>query len=359
MAIRIETPDTTDALTEFLGFHDEVYAARSARWTAMVPFQLPILSGQGPFARDRTLRPFVARDGGKIVARVAALVDQRYQRHWNEKLGHVVMFEALPDTREAVRQLMDAACEWLEGQGTVAARAGMGMLEFPFVIDETEILPPAFMRQNPLSYQSLLKDAGFETEQGFVDYRITVRPDLVARWESAREAARRAGFEIVKLKDVPESRRVREFTTTWNETFRTHWGYTPFSEEEIAQLLVMLAPIGMLDSSIIAYQNGEPMGVLWIMPDTSFLATRAPGRELAGAEKVNFLGIGVREAARGRGLNLAMAANAFLEFVERGYTHVSYTLVLDDNWPSRRTAEKLGATVCANYLAYRRNFRRR
>ena len=359
MAIRIETPEGTDALTEFLTFHDEVYASRGARWTAMVPFQLPILAGEGPFMRDRTLRPFVARDAGKVVARVVALIDERYQRHWNEKCGHVVMFEALPDTREAVRLLMDAACEWLEAKGTIAARAGMGMLEFPFVVDETEVLPPAFMRQNPLYYQSLLKDAGFETEKGLVDYRITVRPELVARWESALEAARRSGFEIKNLKDVPDARRAKEFTTIWNETFRTHWGYTPFSEDEITQLLGMLEPIGMLDTSIVAYQNGQPMGVLWIMPDTSFLATCAPGRALRDVEKVNFLGIGVREAARGRGLNLAMAANAFLEFVRRGYTHLSYTLVLDDNWPSRRTAEKLGATVCANYLAYRRNFRRR
>jgi hypothetical protein len=38
---------------------------------------------------------------------------------------------------------------------------------------------------------------------------------------------------------------------------------------------------------------------------------------------------------------------------------VSYTLVLDDNWPSRRTAEKLGAEVCASYVAYRREFRTR
>jgi hypothetical protein len=36
-----------------------------------------------------------------------------------------------------------------------------------------------------------------------------------------------------------------------------------------------------------------------------------------------------------------------------GNTHVSYTMVVDDNWSSRRTAEKLGGRVCANYLVYR------
>jgi hypothetical protein len=53
-----------------------------------------------------------------------------------------------------------------------------------------------------------------------------------------------------------------------------------------------------------------------------------------------------------------MSAYAYLQLAERGYTHVSYTLVLDDNWPSRRTAERLGAYVCANYMVYRRNLPR-
>ena len=53
-----------------------------------------------------------------------------------------------------------------------------------------------------------------------------------------------------------------------------------------------------------------------------------------------------------------MASYAFLGLVRRGWTHLSYTLVLDDNWASRRTGEGLGASLCANYVAYRRNLRR-
>ena len=48
-----------------------------------------------------------------------------------------------------------------------------------------------------------------------------------------------------------------------------------------------------------------------------------------------------------------------LQFARAGAIHLSYTIVLDDNWPSRRTAEKLGAHVCANYMVYRRNFSHR
>jgi GNAT superfamily N-acetyltransferase len=356
--VRIETPEGTDALTEFVLFHDRVYATRPARWSAFVPLELPILTGESPFVEGRRVRPFVARVGGDILARAAAVVDSRYHRHWGERLGHIVMFEALPGTREATRLLLDAACEWLEREGTEAARAGFGVLEFPFVIDAYDALPPPFVRHNPAYYHALLKDAGFETEKGLVDYKLRVRPELVARWESAVEAAHRSGYRLVPLKDVPPSRRVAEFTELWCDTFKSHWGFTPFSEGEVALLAELQGPAGMLDLSLIAYAGERPVGVLWVMPEITAIAALAPGHVLTDAEKLNFLGIGVREAARGRGVNTAMAGHAYLELVRRGATHLSYTLVLDDNWPSRRTAAKLGAAVCASYVVYRRNFRR-
>ena len=359
MAIQIETPRGIDALSEFVTFHDTVYETRPVRWTSFLPLELPILTGESPFLRGRRARPFWARDNGRVVARVLAMIDERYQRHWNERLGHTILFEALPDTREAVRRLMNEACDWLAGEGAEAARAGFGVMEFPFIIDAYEPLPPPFTKHNPPYYHSLLKDAGFESEQGWVDYKIRVRPELVARWESALEAARRAGYTIVPLRDVDPKKRVPLFTELWNETFARHWGFTPFIPEEIEILFESLEPAGLFDTSLFAYEGDQPVGVLWVVPDVSMTAMTAPGREIRPEEKLNLLGIGVRAPARGRGVNLAMASYAYLECVKRGQTHVSYTLVLDDNWPSRRTGEKLGGEVCANYLVYRRNFKTR
>ncbi len=358
MAIAIETPAGVDELTEFVTFHDRVYEHHAARWTAFPPLELPLLTDESPFCVDRRIRPFWARESGEIVARVMAVVDERYQRHWSDPIGHALMFEALPGSRAAVRAMMDEACAWLASHGAVAARSGYGLLEFPYVIDAYDPLPPPFVRHTPAYYHSLLKDAGFESEKGWVDYKIRVRPELVARWESALEAVRRAGLVIAPLAEIgPE--RDRLFTEIWNECFARHWGYTPFSTDEITLLFANLEATGMLETSVLAYEGDRPVGVLWVVPDISMTAAFAPGREARDDERLNLLGIGVREEARGRGVNLAMAAYAYLKLVERGATHVSYTLVLDDNWPSRRTGEKLGGEVCANYLVYRRSFRGR
>lgn len=355
--LHIEIPHDRNALAEFAQFYDRVYESRDARWRGSARLEIAVATGESPFNQDRVVRPFVARTDRNIVARVLAVMDMRYNRHWNDRLGQLCWFEALPNTRETVRRLLDEACEWLTSQGATAARAGHGMLEFPFVIDAYDSLPPNALRQNPSYYHGLLKDAGFETEKGFVDYQIAVRPELISRWESMLEAAHRGGYAIVPLRDIPLDRRIREFTATFNETFKIHWGWTPYSEPELAALLHALERIGILDTSVIAYRGDEPVGMLFLVPEHGSDAVLKSGRELRDEEKLNILAIGVHESARGRGVNLGMASYGFLELVRRGAKFLSYTLVLDDNWPSRRTAEKLGAYVCANYVAYRRNWR--
>jgi hypothetical protein len=355
MTIQIETPADENALTEFVRFYDHVYEYRAARWPVPQRRQLRFLMGGQPSDPALELKALVARDGDRILARAVAIVDRHYLRHWNEPLGHIAMFEAMPHTSAAVKMMLDDGCRWLRAQGMETARAGAtGLMDGPFAIDEYEMLPPIIVRQNPGYYHSLLKDAGFETERGWVDYKIEVTPELVARYEAMLAAARRDGFVITPTKDLPADLRVSHFTAIWNHAFARHWGMTPRSETEIAAMFRAFARGSGLETTIIAYRGEEPVGVLNVLRSSTEGVLLAPGRKLGESEKLNWLGIGVHESARGRGVNLAMAAYSYLELIRQGAKFLSYTLVLDDNWPSRRTAEKLGAKVCASYVTYRR-----
>jgi hypothetical protein len=356
-ALKVETLESKEALTEFIRFYDQVYEYRDARWPEDLSWKLSILTTENPFAEGQIMRPLVVREGSRILARVLAVVNERYNQHWQERLGHICWFEALPDARQATKLLLDEACQWLQSQGIRAARAGFARQENPFVIDDYESLPPRILRHNPAYYHSFLKDAGFESEKGFVDYKIEVRPELVARWESALEAARCSGYEILPLRELPPDLCVSDFTATFNDTFKAHWGWTPMTEEEISFLFKILKPLGTLDTSVLAYRDGQPVGMLYVTPERASKVVLKSSRGLKDSERLNLLAIGVCESARGQGVNLAMAGYGFLELVRRGAKYLSYTLVVDDNWPSRRTAEKLGAYICANYLVYRRNFR--
>ena len=355
VALQIETPTEVEPLREFIGFHDRVYEYRTARWPAPTRRHLHILTAQPPYDTGREFRCFLARDNGVVVARVAAIIDHHYIKHWNQPLGHLMMFEALPNSNLAVRALIDAACEWLCFRGMKAARVGAtAFLDAPFAIDEYEALPPSIVRQNPGYYHSLLKDAGFETEKGWVDYKIEVMPALISRYHSMLEAAQRGGFRIAPSTELGDDVRVHDFTAIWNHAFAHHWGMTPRLESEVAAMFSSFAPTRGLDTTVIAYRGNEPVGVLGALRSSTAAVVLAPGRQIRASEKLNWLGIGVHESARGRGVNLAMAAHVYLTLIRQGAKYLSYTLVLDDNWPSRRTAEKLGAKVCASYVTYGR-----
>jgi hypothetical protein len=357
MSVHVELPSGKFRMSEFLQFYDRVHEHRSARWPAFVQFELSVLDPRSPYLAGRIIQPLVARDGDRIAARALAVFDERYNRHWGEGLGHLAMFEALPDSGAATRELVDVACEWLAEHGARAVRSGYGLLDLPFVIDDYESLPPTILRQNPPYYHGLLKDAGFETERGWVDYRLEVQPELIERWRSDLDEALRAGLEIVPLRDLRRTVRAAALVSVWNDAFGRHWGHTPTSAEEFLFLIDALKGSGVLDTSVLAYRDGNPIAALWLVPEHSAAARLAPGRALADEEKLNVLAICVREEERGKGVNLAIAAYGYLELAKRGASHLSYTLVLDDNWPSRRTAEKLGARVRASYVTYRRELR--
>jgi hypothetical protein len=358
MAVRLETPGDRESLTELLRFHDRALADRPARWPTFLPLDLPLLLGESPFSEGRRFRPLLARDAGEIVARGVATIDAPYQRFWNERLGHVLFFDALPGSRDAVRALMDDACGWLAAEGAVAARVGMGLFDMPLVVDAYDALPPTILRENPPCYHALLKDAGFETEQGFVDYRIAVTPDLVARWQRMLDDARRRGYRFAPFGELPAPARAALVADLLNDAFRAHFGYVPTTAAEQALVGAMFEPTGFLETSFFAYDGDTAVGQVYVVPETSAMAAVRPGWVVPEEQRLNFLGIGVRAAVRGRGVNLALAAASYLELVRRGARYLSYTLVLDDNWPSRRTAEKLGAAVCASYVCYRRVLRR-
>jgi GNAT superfamily N-acetyltransferase len=357
LALRIESPAGEAELREFIGLQDSVNSKLPARWPALEAVEMPTLTGHSAVTAGKALRPFLAREGADVVARALAFFDPAYARRWGEPLGHLAMFEAMPGARGAVRAMVDAACEWLRAQGAYAVRAGFFMpLDGPFVIDAYHTLPPFMVRQNPEYYHSMLKDAGFASEKGMVDYRIEVTPELVVRYRSALESARRLGFDIVPLRGIPAQQRVTDFAPAFNEAFHDHWGYVAMPEAAFAEFFELFELVGGLDTSVIAYRSGEVVGTLMCAPEQTTLAVLHQGGRLKDAEKLNFLGIGVRETARGRGVNMAMASYAYLKMIESGARFLSYTLVVDDNWPSRRTAEKLGAKVSANYVVYRRDF---
>jgi len=359
--IRIERVASRDGFEAFARLPFAVYADREAWWPPDTQNETELLSGRALIAAYLDLCPFCAWRDAKLVARVSAVVNHRYNDHWKEKLGQLIHFEAMTGEEDAVAAMMDQALEWLAQRGMKAARSGFAaFLDYPYAIDNYNALPSFLLRGNPDFYHRYFKNARFLTEKGQVDYTAPLTPEILARYREMLEAARRMGAVVKSWREYGFLAAVDLWTDVTNEAFSRHWGWNPITRDEVRPMLTPLGTTLAADLSMVAILDDAPVGAVFSVPDLSrALAQVRPGVRLkperGGGTRGALINIGVVERARSRGVARAMAARSFLTMAAHAMRFAGYTLVLDDNWPSRRTAESLGARVTGNFVTYRRD----
>lgn len=359
--IRIEHINSRDAFEQFARLPYQVYAGRDAWWPPDIQNEIDLLAGRSMITAHLDMSPLCVWSDGKLVARVSAVVNYRYNEHWNEKIGQLIHFEALPDQEDAVNALLEEAINWLARRGMEAVRSGFAaFLDYPYAIDNYGALPSFLLRGNPDFYHRYFKNARFATEKGQLDYTAELTPEILERYRSMVAAARANGVVIKNWREYGFLAAVDIWTDVTNAAFDRHWGWNPITRREVRPMLSPLSPTMVADLSILALIDGEPVGAVFSVPDLSgVLAQVKQGIRLVpergGGTRGALVNVGVIASARSRGIARAMAAQSFLTMAQNHMRYAGYTLVLDDNWPSRRTAESLGARVTGNFVAYRRD----
>ncbi|HJU09530.1 MAG TPA: GNAT family N-acetyltransferase [Candidatus Binataceae bacterium] len=361
-SIRVERIGTRDRFEDFARLPFEIYSRRDAWWPPDIHNEVDLLAGRALITAHLDLSPFCVWRDSKLVARVSAVVNYRYNEHWDEKLGQLIHFEALPGEDEAALALLEEAANWLAQRGMTGVRSGFAaFLDYPYTIDNYGELPSFLLRGNPDCYHRYFKNAHFLTEKGQVDYTAPLNPAILTRYRQMIEAAHQSGVEVRSWREYGFLAAIDSWTDVTNAAFSRHWGWNPVTREEVRPMLVPLAGTLVGDLSMIAVLDGNPVGAVFSVPDLSgMLAQVRAGVQLkperGGGTRGALINIGVLETARSRGIARAMAARSFATMAQHRMRFAGYTLVLDDNWPSRRTAESLGASVTGNFVTYRRDF---
>ncbi len=364
--MKVKSLTSKEELQRYVEFGHEVYRDIPQWVPPDAEHMVALLSGNGGFGSDSQIQPFCVEESERVLATVTAITDDRYNRHWQEQLGHLLFFEALPDQNEAVETLMRAANDWFRARDCQAVRMSMlpGM-QLPLTIDAYDEVPTVFHTYNPSYYHSYIKNAGFRTECGVVQYQIVFTPELATRYRAMVERAEQSGISLRSWNFDRMEAENETFTTLANETFENHFGFMPLPTEVMSGLTVGLKDFLVSDFTLFAEAEGTTVGFVYSLPDLNQVFHRMRGKVIEdNFDEVQqllqtidhgvLLIIGVKTTQRGRGVNLALAARSYLAMIERGYKTASYTVVMDDNWPSRRTAEKLGARVTRNFNLYRK-----
>jgi len=325
---------------------------------------MSFFKGETPFNADSQWQAFWVEAGGEIVATLTAFVQKAYNDHWHEKTGHLLFFEALPNRPDEVRSLFETAIDWLRSAGCDLARCSFFYgLEFPLSLDAYDQVPSLFHRYNPPYYHAYLKDSGFYSDRGAIEYRFELTSELGERYRRITEETRAAGVttRYWNLDDLEAEN--ERFGALVKTSFSRHWGCPPNGPRELRDLTVGMKDFIIPELTGFAEVDGQIAGCVFGLPDLNQVghalrhATAPPTESEIGAlfEKIDhgfLLIIGVDSTFRGKRISSALGASLFSGMIEKGFKTAGYTIVLDENWASRRTAARLGGYPERNYLIY-------
>ena len=191
---------------------------------------------------------FLAYRDGKIVGRVAAIINHRANERWGQKAARFGWIDFVDDA-EVSSSLMGAVEEWARERGMTELQGPLGFTDF----DPEGMLIEGFDRLGTMAtiynypyYPEHLERLGFEKDVDWVEYLIKV-PEK--NWEKAERlsaiVARKYKLRVVHCSSRKElARRYgKALFELVNECYAPLYGYSPLSARQITQFIKQYLPV--------------------------------------------------------------------------------------------------------------------
>ncbi len=296
------------------------------------------------------IQPFLAEDvTGKVVGRVAAIVNGMHLKKYDDGVGFFGFFEC-EEHYDVAEALFDAAADWLKTQGLTALRGPAN----PSLNDTAGLLvdgfdrPPAIlMPYNPPCYEEFLLRYGFEramTMWAYYAHYKFVQTDRMRRGVAIVKR-RHPGLRLrtIDMKRFDEEARI--ILALYNDAWSENWGHVPMTERELVHLAAELKQV--IDPRIVYLleDEGEPVAFSITLPDVNqALRHVKDGRlfpfglaKLLAAVKLGAIHdarmplMGVRRDYHGKGLDALLILHTIDNGPPLGYLAAEVSWVLDVN----------------------------
>jgi GNAT superfamily N-acetyltransferase len=323
---------------------------------------------RNPFYRHAERELFLARRGGRVVGRVAAIHDRLHLETHGDGAGFFGFFEC-EDDRAAAQALLAAAAGWLRARGLRAQRGPVS----PSINDEVGVLVDGFdtpsvlmMPHNPRYYPALVEAAGLSKAKDVLAFQNThtVLPErLIA---AAEVLHRRYGVacRTIDMRRFPEE--IALIKRLFNAGWERNWGHVPLTDGEVDYLAAQLRPLVVPELVVFAERAGVPVGFAAAVPDFNVALRANPsGRLLPGILRVlwaarritrlRVLLLGVVPEWQGRGVDALLYRRICEDGRRRGYDWAEAGWVLEDNAPMINGLVRMGFTPYKTYRIYERS----
>ena len=352
-------------LQTFLHLPYRIYRG-DPHWVPPLLFeQRQLLTGQHPFFEKAEIRLFLAKQGGEVVGRIAAILDHQFLETHQEPYGFFGFFECLDDATVA-EGLLGAAGEFLKGKGMWAIRGPVNpSMNAPcgLLIEGFTSAPAFLMPYNPVTYQDLLERAGCRKAKDLLAYTLQIWTEDPPKVLRAAEEARRRGIHVRPVNMKRLSDEIQIFRELFNAAWERNWGFTPMSRSEAQWMAKQLKPLIIPSITLIAEAEGSPIGFLMLLPDYNQALRHLNGRMgplgllkfiwyRRRIRDVRLLLLGIKPEYRGKGIDALLFQIAARALIKNGFIMAEISWVLEDNWTVLRMTKRLGGTPYKRYRIY-------
>lgn len=352
MSVEIKKVTTKSELKRFIRFNYEFYKDNPYSVPDLYDDMLNTFSPKKNAAFEFCEADyFLALRDGKIVGRVAAIINRRANETWNRKTVRFGWIDFVDDM-EVSTALIDTVKQWGKERGMTEIEGPLGFTDMDaegMLVEGFDQLSTMATIYNYPYYPQHMERLGLSKGADWVEMKIYV-PDAIP--EKHRRIsdiiAKRYNLHIRKLKSKKEVRQsgvAHDIFRLINDAYTPLFGYSRMTERQIDQYVKMYVPVLDLRMvSIVENEQNEIVAVGISMASLSRALQKAKGRLLPFGwyhllkalmwkrpKVLDLLLVAVRPDYQGKGVNALLFTDLIPVYKELGFEYAESNPELEMN----------------------------
>lgn len=287
MAITVKKVSSKKELKTFIRFNYELYRNN--------PYSVPDLYDDmlNTFSTEKNAAfefceadYFLAYKDGKVVGRVAAIINNRANETWAKKEVRFGWIDFIDDL-EVSKALLDKVEEWGKERGMESIVGPLGFTDMDaegMLVEGFDQLGTMATIYNYPYYPVHMEKLGFVKDADWVEYKLMVPDKLPEKFVRISEIIlQKYKLKIKKLKrkEIKEGNYGQKIFDLINEAYAPLFGYSQMTQRQIEQYIKMYLPlIDLRMVSLVEDEEGDLIAAGISMPSLSVALQKAKGRLL-------------------------------------------------------------------------------
>lgn len=238
MAVQIVKVETKEELKKFVKFNIDLYQDSPFFVPEIIENEMKMMTKQyNPVLEDCDYQYFLAYRDGKIVGRIAGIINNLSNETWNSNIARFGFVDFINDN-EVVDELFSAVTSWAKEKGMEIIQGPMGFSN----TDKEGVLIKGYDQKGTVStiynyayYPRQLERIGFIKNKDWNEYRISIPEEVPETIQTLSDKIQsKYGIKPVKLtKKQDLEKYLNPIFDTINKAYSLSYGYNSLTEKQI------------------------------------------------------------------------------------------------------------------------------